>query len=490
MNPLLPSLLGHLVVIGLMLAGLALAGWPPQRLAETAWWWPFWIAHLGLIAGTIVWRLLVDRADDAESTIAEGRRTDLLETRAIVIEQLRHLEVERDKLDPDDYATERSALLSVGAAASRALEETTPDPPSEPLDSEPAMPSPDDTPSSFSGQLQRLRDADPAAFDAALSEMGLRPAPQGLPDLWRGVIFTLVTVAVLGVVGWNVAGTARDRVEGMPMTGGDQVMASNERTEPPQGAPPDDGLTVLQRRAEANPNDLSAWNQLTEVALARQQMDVAMEANQKATALDPQDPDARTFAAVMQAFIGRADEALGSLADILEEHPDHLRALVYRGLLSMERDPAVAVESLERALAIEDNPMLRGALAEARAAAGGGSPPTATPQADVLAAGTLTLSEPVVPEGAVIFLSLRDPAGGPPLAARKLPSEPWPDRFTLTTADRLPMGGDRPVPDRVLLVARLDSDGDPLTRPDSDPSAQAEVARGGEEVTLVLKTGP
>lgn len=482
MNPTLSAVLGHAALAGVLLGILAVGGWPPARLATTPWWLPFWIAQAGLFAGTMAWVGLTRRRDDAETTIAEGRRTDLAETRALVVEQLRHLEVERDKLDDATYAEERAALLEIGAAAARALDEAT---------AAPALP--DEDPMSDAPMLDRLRalrDADPTAFDAAVGDLGVRPPPPGgLPDLWKGVVWTLLVVGVLGAIGWNVAGDARDRTGAMPMTGGDQVMgdAASPAADPT--------LAALQERLAADPSDLAGQNQLTELALARQRMDLAMAANESALAIDPSDRDARTFQAVLQAFVGKVDEALAALDALLVEDPEHLRALVYRGLLSIERDPTKAVEVLEKAAALDDNPMLRQALSEARRASAGPSAATLPPgaptaaEASPIASGSLALEGPA-PNGGVLFLSIRDPRGGPPLAAQRLPASPLPSTFEITTADRLPMGGDRPLPGHVQLVVRLDSDGDPLTKPPSDPAAEALVEVGTADIPLTLRARP
>lgn len=487
MNRLPAVLVGHAVLAAVLLGLCAAFGWPPARLAETAWWWPMWIAQAGLLAGSLAWVGLSERPDDAAETIEQGRRTDLAETRALVVEQLRHLDVERDKLDPEDYAAERAALLQVGAAASRALEEGEAPAP-EPVAAEP---SPDDLVTALVERLKPLREADPATFDRALARLGARPEPEGLPDLWKGVVWTLMTVGVIAFIAGNVGGEARDRVGGMPMTGGDQVMEGNARTAQaagPEAPPPDPVLQQLQQQVQEHPDDLTAWNQLTELSLARQRMSEAMAANESALKLDPQDRDARVFQAVLQAFIGRVDAALDALDGILEEDPVQLRALVYRGLLSIDRDPATAVTVLERAAALDDNPMLRRALADARQRLDGGDPGPASAGPERLVAGTLSF-DGEIPPGTTLFLSLRDPSGGPPIAARKIPAATLPETFELTTADRLPMGGERPLPSQLLLTARLDTDGDPLTRPPSDPSATATVEAGSEGVALVLKAG-
>ena len=66
--------------------------------------------------------------------------------------------------------------------------------------------------------------------------------------------------------------------------------------------------------------------------------------------------------------------------------------------------------------------------------------------------------------GAIVFVMLRDAvASGParPLAARRLPASSFPLAFEIGQGDVM-AGGQ--IPDEVLVEARLDSDGDPITR--------------------------
>src|SRR5688572_25342576 len=85
----------------------------------------------------------------------------------------------------------------------------------------------------------------------------------------------------------------------------------------------------------------------------------------------------------------------------------------------------------------------------------------------VVLGGTLTI-DPAragsVSQAKTLFVSVRDPAGGPPLAALKLEPGPFPLKFAVTEANAIPMGGvARPFPAKVDLTVRLDADGDPLT---------------------------
>ena len=94
------------------------------------------------------------------------------------------------------------------------------------------------------------------------------------------------------------------------------------------------------------------------------------------------------------------------------------------------------------------------------------------------------------PAGAVLFVFVRavDTSGGPPLAVQRHSPAGFPVRYTIGPADA--MMGPAPFPERVVVEARLDSDGDPLSRAPGDLSARSgPVAPGSEGVTLTLSAG-
>lgn len=101
--------------------------------------------------------------------------------------------------------------------------------------------------------------------------------------------------------------------------------------------------------------------------------------------------------------------------------------------------------------------------------------------------GVVRLAEGVdVPEGSVLYLVARAPEGGPPVAARKLPSGPFPMPFELGPGDVMLSG--RPFSGPLVLTARLDRDGDPLTREPNEPAGGLDgpVMPGTEGIELVL----
>jgi cytochrome c-type biogenesis protein CcmH len=116
--------------------------------------------------------------------------------------------------------------------------------------------------------------------------------------------------------------------------------------------------------------------------------------------------------------------------------------------------------------------------------------PAPAPASPVVVSGTLTLDAARAADlsrAIALFISVRDPAGGPPLAALKLVPGPFPMTFSVTEANAIAMGGaPRPFPATVDVSVRLDADGDPLTKDDGLPVAALPGTKKGSTALSVL----
>ena len=104
--------------------------------------------------------------------------------------------------------------------------------------------------------------------------------------------------------------------------------------------------------------------------------------------------------------------------------------------------------------------------------------------------GTLRLADGLAaPAGGVLFVIARVRPAGPPLAVVRLPAGPFPIDFEIGPGDvmipGMPFAGD------IQLTARIDADGDPLTRSPEDLNGGLDkaVRPGGAEVELTLHRG-
>lgn len=106
-----------------------------------------------------------------------------------------------------------------------------------------------------------------------------------------------------------------------------------------------------------------------------------------------------------------------------------------------------------------------------------------------LLSGTIALDPAVTqsPGAAVtVFIIARSgPGKGKPVLARRIDAQSFPLTFALTGADSM-MAGDKPQ--QVSLEARIDLDGDAMTREPGSPTARlTSVALGSNQIALTLK---
>ena len=102
--------------------------------------------------------------------------------------------------------------------------------------------------------------------------------------------------------------------------------------------------------------------------------------------------------------------------------------------------------------------------------------------------GTIRLGEGVSPGTGVLFVIARA-GSGPPLAVRKLDASAFPVEFSIGPSDVMMPG--RRFEGDIALSARLDADGNPMTRDPSDlaGATPGPVQPGATGVEIVLKRG-
>ncbi len=459
------------------------------------WSTPLMVLGAGVVLGVA---LLMRQNQSVDTVVAEGERRDLEREHQAALEALRALETEREKMEAADYERERQALLSRGAAAMRALEGAG--------GAAAAGASGSDDLSALVAVLKAERERVGAqSFDAALRVATGHGAPaeperDAMSPTWRGALTASAVWALVALLVVFAGDQSTVRRDGGSMTGGTTSMGGPPQAPPmaPPNAPDFEAMAEpLKKRVEANPQDIEAWNELTQLALSSGDAQGAMQYNQSAAAIDPDDPDVGASKAVLAAMVGLAPRALSILEDVLAKHPRHVRSLTYKGLLLLEEgqhEAAVPVlelvvelqpgvvplqQALDAARRGEGLPGMGQAPAPAPAAAGGG---------DVVMSGTIHLKPGAKTDGAqVLFLSVRSPEGGPPLAAKRLPVGEFPVRFEITTADAISMGGaPRPFPATMSLNARLDADGNAMTKEDLASAGAGGVAKGATGLELTL----
>jgi len=333
------------------------------------------------------------------------------------------------------------------------------------------------------------------------------PAPADAPALsptYKGALIMLGLVVIVGTFVYFAQQGSVTRRDGAGMTGNQELGSPTPPPAPggPMQLPPE--IQAMQSRLDANPEDIEAINGLTEFYLSVGDAAKSMQLNDKAKEIAPDDPDTRTFQAVLRAMVGMFPPAIEQLEAVVKDHPDHASAWSYLGLIQYDKgDKARGVEALEKAVELQpENFGLKQALERARRGeplSGGGPPPPppagANPAGgggEIIVSGRASLAPGETVNGTeTVFVSIRDPARpGPPVAAKKFVASQLPLDFTITTADRIMMGGgDTPLPDTVSVSVRVDADndGNAMTKTPMDPTAtEASVALGTTGLELSL----
>ena len=332
----------------------------------------------------------------------------------------------------------------------------------------------------------------------------------------RGFLWGFASIAVLGGIAWFVTEKATPRTESM--TGGGAPMTSSAQQAPPQQADP--AMQQAEAAVAKSPDDLGMRDELAKAYLEREnlmkvfehtayvlkrapndaraltyqalvrvsmgQSDGAVEMLQRAVKSDPDLTDAYVALAWANMQGGKTSEAEGLIAEAGRRHPDQkakLDEVLARMKEQMKNAPPAAMPANHPALPNPDgsqaasSPMQSAASPSAAPAAGG-------PSVHV----TLTLDRSAkLSPNAVLFVIARGAGetAGPPAAVKRIMAPSFPLEIDLTTADSM-MG--QPLPASIRIEARLDSDGDAMTKNPSDPHAiQDGVATNGGKVGLVLK---
>jgi cytochrome c-type biogenesis protein CcmH len=267
------------------------------------------------------------------------------------------------------------------------------------------------------------------------------------------------------------------------------------------------------------PDDFEARMKLARLYLSRQDMMAVFGETKYVLDRQPGHPQALAYQALVRLAMGQSEMAVGMLKQALKGAPDYFEGYVHLMLVYVRMgrpdDAQVAAEEGARRFPQEAE-RLRSLLAQMKsevppegseAADAGGDPHagTASPepagsaavadQAPAAGAGpTLGVEidlDPALrgqlPAGTTLFVIVREAgiAKGPPRAVKRIAAASFPLRVTLGDADS--MAGE-PLPAEARVEARADADGDPMTRPASDPAAvQDGVKLGAGPVRLVLR---
>jgi cytochrome c-type biogenesis protein CcmH len=309
----------------------------------------------------------------------------------------------------------------------------------------------------------------------------------------KGFIWGATSVAALAALAYFVMQSSTPREQqNAPMA---MQQPSNPATQQP-----DPQLRQLEAAVQTDPTNLPLRNNLAQAYLERENLMAVFEQTKFVLAKNPADSRALTLQALVRMAMGETDNALKMLQQAIQSDPKNLDARVSLAwVFAQNNDLQSADAAIAEAIKVSPADRVRleevlqqmrthgqtAAQQPAQTASGAlpeGHPPVAGATEKSVRV-TLNLAAAAPPRG-VLFVIARNPAGGPPVAVKRVAATAFPITIDIGQSDSM-MG--QQLPDHFRLEARLDSDGDPLTKPPSDPSAALDNVAPGAVVTLALK---
>lgn len=336
------------------------------------------------------------------------------------------------------------------------------------------------------------RKHEPAAIIEKVSEAPLQSTS-------RGFLWGFAAASALFALGIFVYRSATTRTESTQLTGG--VPAASTAQDEVAGGASEAELNAARLRVTQNPEDLKARLDLAYVQLTRRELMQVFEQTQFVLERAPDNARALSYQALVRLAMGQTDASLEMLKRAIASDPDSLDAWIHLSLVYTEMGNfPEATNAMNEAMRRhpEDSARLTSLMGEIRAretSLKDGGPSTAGMPGQQAAtapsgpgiSGTVDVDPAVrlrIAPGAVLFVIARAEGvtTGAPIAVKRLPAN-VPVSFTITSADSM-MG--QPLPPRVRLEARIDSDGNPLTRDSNDPVAVKDGVALGQPARLVL----
>jgi len=313
---------------------------------------------------------------------------------------------------------------------------------------------------------------------------------------FKGFAWGVGSMIVLVGIGWWVTQKAEPKE---PMQ---QQAAPMQQQQTAQADPEVQGMeaAVAQR-----PDDLVLRNQLARAYLDRENLMGVFEQTQYVLQRAPNDPQALTYQSLVRMAMGQGDAASSMLKKAIKSDPKFIDAYVALAWAQVSAGKTSEAEETIKAAA-KEHPEQQARLADvlvkmreqAKARPAGELPPNHPPVEAAAAAVpapssnaqavhvTLALAAGAKPPQQGIIYVIARAAGvtaGPPAAVKRFPLSAFPMTFDVSAADSM-MG--QPLPPNIRLEARIDSDGDAMTRNPSDPTAIADNVTVGSSAVLTF----
>jgi tetratricopeptide (TPR) repeat protein len=386
------------------------------------WGPPLAVLVVSMVAGGIV----VFRMQSNESTKGTHEE-DLLARKKQIMEAIRELDADASKMEEGNYRAQREKLLTQASQVLKALE----------LDEEP--------------------DRKPSKSLSSGS-------------LWGYIVGSLAFFAVLGYL---LQEYASPRQEGQVMTGGQMDQSAAAQVQIARK----ERLEEAEKKLAENAKDLDALHVLTYDALLYQDMDKAMQYMETTRSVNPSDPTFIVHLSILQMTVGMYERAGIGFTQALAQNPKNTKALLWQAFMyARMKQPKEALANLKKVdgkLTLQEEIYFAGMLLQDL------EKPPAILSGVVEAEGA--------PEKGMLFVIVRrgETAKGPPVAVKRVPNPQFPIAFELGKGDMV-MGG--AWPEEVWLEARLDMDGNAMTKSDSDWNSEklGPIKGSGQGLSVTL----
>ncbi len=347
----------------------------------------------------------------------------------------------------------------------------------------------------------------PAAASAHQPAPGAGTAA-GPTSPWVGFVYGVLTMGILGGLFFLASQGSSQRSEGGSPTGGN-MMGSSTATAPENTAADDASLKALEEAVSQTPKDIAQRIELIRAYVQRRDLMKVFDQTKAVLEIEPGQPHALTYQALVRVAMGQAAQAETMLVEAIKKDPGIEDAYIHLAIARLQmgnRDGAEqAIQNGQKQFP-QDKELLARIFTEISTAAqdkSGSSVPTehpevAPPPASEAGSGTSSSGIVVVvdlpkgvtvPDSAILFVIVREAGfgSGPPIAVKRIPAANFP--VTVTISDKDSMSGES-LPGLVRLDARVDRDGDPMTKDPRDPAASEDNVRPGSgQIFLVLTPG-
>lgn len=352
---------------------------------------------------------------------------------------------------------------------------------------------------------QAVAHADHAAPAAPVAQA----APAKSTPAWVGFLYGILTMATVGGLFYFASQGSTERAAGGSPTGGMGMGGGSAAESSAEGVPPDAPseaeVKALEDAVTKSPKDVAQRVELVRAYLQRRDLMKVFDQTQAILEIEPGQPHALTYQALVRVAMGQADQAEKMLVEAIGKNPGiedaYIHLAIARIQLGNRKGAEAAIADGQKRFP-EDREQLASIFmqltnaADAPAAPETGQPAAAAPPAAAAneiersgASAVVVVDLPKgmsVPPSAMLFVIARE-AGfetGPPVAVKRLPAANFPITVTLSQKDS--MAGEA-LPGLIRIDARIDRDGDPLTKDPGDPVASEDNVRpGGGQTLLVL----